>query len=44
MDNQYKNNAKEAINILKAEIASEIAYYSNMKHDKIDDISNNIKE
>ena len=32
MDNQYKNNAKEAISIFKAEITSEIAYNISIKY------------
>ena len=44
MDKQPKNNAKEAINLFKIEIATEIAYHSTIKHDKIENITINIKE
>lgn len=36
MDNQSRNNAKQALNSLKMEIASEMGYYYNMKTDKIE--------
>lgn len=36
MDNQSKNNAKQALNSLKMEIASEMGYHYNMKTDKIE--------
>lgn len=44
MNKESKNNAKEAINLLKIEISSEMAYYSTIKHDNIEDININIKE
>ena len=37
MDLQSKNNAKEALNTLKMEIASELGYYYNLRTDKIED-------
>lgn len=36
MDNQSRNNAKQALNSLKMEIASEMGYHYNMKTDKIE--------
>ena len=36
MDNQTKNNAKEALSNLRMEIASEMGYHYNMKTDKIE--------
>lgn len=36
MDLQSKNNAREALNNLKMEIASELGYYYNMRTDKIE--------
>ena len=36
MDLQSKNNAKEALNNLKMEIATELGYYYNMRADKIE--------
>ena len=44
MNKQSKNNAKEAINLVKIEIYTEIAYNSTIKHDKIENITINIKE
>ena len=37
MDLQTKNNAKEALNNLKMEIATELGYYYNLRTDKIED-------
>jgi len=36
MNNQSRNNAKEALNNLKMEIATEMGYHYNMKTDKIE--------
>lgn len=36
MNNQTKSNAKQALNSLKMEIASEMGYHYNMKTDKIE--------
>lgn len=36
MDLQTKNNAKEALNSLKMEIATELGYYYNMRNDKVE--------
>ncbi|MGL5347602.1 MAG: small, acid-soluble spore protein, alpha/beta type [Peptostreptococcaceae bacterium] len=36
MNNQTKNNAKEALSNLRMEIASEMGYHYNMKTDKIE--------
>ncbi|MBQ6632180.1 MAG: small, acid-soluble spore protein, alpha/beta type [Romboutsia sp.] len=36
MDLQTKNNAKEALNNLKMEIATELGYYYNMRTDKVE--------
>ena len=36
MNNQSRNNAKQALNSLKIEIASEMGYHYNMKTNKIE--------
>ncbi len=36
MNSQSKNNAREALNSLKMEIASELGYHYNMKTDKVE--------
>ena len=39
MNLQTKNNARNALNNLKAEIFSELGYYNNLRTDKIEGFS-----